>query len=81
MRNKNMKPLMNVQKNGQIEADFEGVYNLTSAAYWQSIGRTTNLPTPENPYHWVTDTISTILEKKALNKNFAEAIYSTAVKL
>ena len=37
---------------------------LTPAAYWQSIGRTTNLPTPENPYRWVADTISTMLEKK-----------------
>ena len=37
---------------------------LTPAAYWQSIGRTTNLPTPENPYRWVADTISTLLEKK-----------------
>lgn len=37
---------------------------LTPAAYWQSKGRTTNLPTPENPYRWVADTISTMLEKK-----------------
>lgn len=37
---------------------------LTPAAYWQSIGRTTNLPTPENPYRWVADTISTMIEKK-----------------
>ncbi len=37
---------------------------LTPAAYWQSIGRTTNLPTPKNPYRWVADTISTMLEKK-----------------
>ncbi len=35
-----------------------------SAAYWQSIGRTTNLPVPDNPYRWVADTISTMLEKK-----------------
>lgn len=37
---------------------------LTPAAYWQSIGRTTNLPAPQNPYRWVADTISTMLEKK-----------------
>lgn len=37
---------------------------LTPAAYWQSIGRTTNLPTPENPYRWLADTISAMLEKK-----------------
>lgn len=37
---------------------------LIPAAYWQSIGRITNSPVPENPYRWVADTISTMLEKK-----------------
>jgi len=37
---------------------------LTPAAYWQSIGRITNLPVSDNPYRWVSDTISTMLEKK-----------------
>ena len=37
---------------------------LTPAAYWQSQGKTTNQPVPENPYRWVADTVATILEKK-----------------
>ena len=37
---------------------------LTPAAYWQSQGKTTNQPVPDNPYRWVADTVATILEKK-----------------
>lgn len=37
---------------------------LTPAAHWQAQGKTTNQPTPENPYRWVSDTVATILEKK-----------------
>ena len=37
---------------------------LTPAAYWQSQGKATNQPVPENPYRWVADTVATILEKK-----------------
>lgn len=48
----------------QIAKRLEADKILTPASYWQSIGRTTNLPTSENPYRWVADTISTMLEKK-----------------
>ncbi|NBI79738.1 DUF4368 domain-containing protein [Anaerotruncus colihominis] len=37
---------------------------LTPAAYWQSQGKTTNQPVPENPYSWVSATVADILEKK-----------------
>lgn len=61
-----VKKIFNLCMNGygptQIAKLLEKV--LTPATYWKSIDRKTNLPKPENPYHWVGDTISTILQKK-----------------
>ena len=37
---------------------------LTPAAYWRVQGKVTNLSVPENPYSWVGDTVSDLLEKK-----------------
>ena len=37
---------------------------LTPAAYWRAQGKVTNLSVPENPYSWVGDTVSDLLEKK-----------------
>lgn len=48
----------------QIAKILESEKVLTPTAYWQSIGRTTNASVPYNPYRWVSDTISTMLEKK-----------------
>ena len=63
-----VKKIFNLCMNGYGPSQIAKILNnekiLTPAAYWQSIGRTTNLPTPENPYRWVADTISTMLEKK-----------------
>ena len=63
-----VKKIFNLCMNGygpsQIAKILREEKVLTPAAYWQSLGRTTNLPTPENPYRWVADTISTMLEKK-----------------
>ncbi|MDY4082391.1 MAG: recombinase family protein [Candidatus Metalachnospira sp.] len=36
----------------------------TPAAHWQAQGKATNQPVPENPYAWVSATVSDILEKK-----------------
>lgn len=58
------KMCLEVYEPSQISKMLEADKILTPASYWQSIGRTTNLPTSENPYRWAADTISTMLEKK-----------------